>query len=81
MTYRMISNDLLKFGIMYGIFVMGFAQAYYIIYQSHNGANSSNPMKTPIEAILKVFIMSLGSFGDIWGSLGDTDHSLIGKVS
>ena len=33
MIYRMLANDLIKFCSIYFIFVMGFSQAYYIIFQ------------------------------------------------
>ena len=33
MIYRMIANDLIRFCSIFFIFVMGFSQAYYIIFQ------------------------------------------------
>ena len=36
-------------------------------------------MDSPVEAILRVFVMSLGVFGDIWEALDATDHSAQGK--
>lgn len=104
MIYRMMAADLLRFVIIYIIFVMGFAQceqiiyryyillfckliffsvAYFIIFQSYKPEDENenpNPMPNAVESVLKVFIMSLGVFGDIWDSLGDTNHSFIGKV-
>ncbi len=62
------------------LIINGLIAAYYIVYQSYDSDEEENPMPTPIESILKVFIMSLGSFGDIWESLDDTDHSFIGKI-
>ena len=105
MIYRMTANDLLRFVIIYIIFVMGFAQcklkflpsprritelfyffktAYFIIFQSWNEEEASeevdeNPMPTPVEAFLRVFVMSLGIFGDVWEGLEATDHSAQGK--
>lgn len=38
-------------------------------------------MPTAVESILKVFIMSLGTFGDIWNALDDTEHAFRGKVT
>ena len=35
MIYRMLAQDLMRFGIIYTMFIMGFAQAYYIIFQSY----------------------------------------------
>merc|ERR1712029_589623 len=84
MIYRMTANDLFKFCIIYFIFVMGFAQSYYIIFQSYDleadDENDSHVMPTPIEAILKVFIMSMGNFGDIWDAMEFTNHQTAGEV-
>merc|ERR1719219_223124 len=84
----MIAADLLRFMIIYLIFVVGFAQSYYVIYQSYDPTPRpafdyeifDNPMPTPVESFLRVFIMSLGIFGDVWYSLEDTRHSFAGKV-
>ncbi|XP_071749408.1 transient receptor potential cation channel subfamily V member 5 isoform X2 [Lepeophtheirus salmonis] len=78
MIYRMLASDLLRFGTIYFIFVMGFSQAFYIIFQSYD-SSSSHPMPSPIESIIAIFLMSLGSFGTIWNSLISTDHTLLGK--
>ena len=81
MIYRMMANDLLRFVIIYLIFVMGFAQSYYIIFQSYDeDAEDDNPMSTPVESFLQVFIMSLGNFGDNWDALEATKHQLIGEI-
>ena len=34
MVYRMLAQDLMRFGIIYSMFIMGFSQAYYIMFQS-----------------------------------------------
>ena len=61
-----------------------FYPAYFIIFQSWNEEEASeevdeNPMPTPIESFLRVFVMSLGIFGDVWEGLEATDHSAQGK--
>ena len=61
-----------------------FKTAYFIIFQSWNEEEASeevdeNPMPTPVEAFLRVFVMSLGIFGDVWEGLEATDHSAQGK--
>ena len=38
MIYRMIAKDLLRFFVIYLIFIMGYSQAYYIIFQTYNGS-------------------------------------------
>lgn len=58
--------------------------AYYLIFQSYHPEDleeNPNPMPTAVESILKVFIMSLGTFGDIWNALDDTEHAFRGKVT
>ena len=52
---RMLAQDLMRFGIIYFIFLMGFGQAYYIIFMSYDPADE-NPMETSMESILQVDI-------------------------
>ena len=54
--------------------------AYYIMFQSYENPEGSNPMPDSIEAVLQTFMMSLGSFGGHWWDLESTNHSFIGKV-
>ena len=78
MIYRMMAADLLRFVAIYSIFVMGFSQAYFLIFLSFSG--SDHPMPTAIESIIANFIMSLGAFGNYWDSFGMTDHPLAAKI-
>ena len=50
----MLAQDLMRFGVIYFIFLMGFGQAYYIIFMSYDPADE-NPMDTWMESILQVF--------------------------
>ena len=38
MIYRMLAQDLMRFGIIYTIFLMGFGQAYYLIFMSYTAS-------------------------------------------
>ena len=84
----MMAADLLRFCIIYFIFVMGFSQAYYIIFLSFTKEEEGedgedpedNPMDTPMESIITNFIMSLGGFGNYWGLLEQTTHCLAGRL-
>jgi hypothetical protein len=82
MIYRMMAADLLRFVAIYFIFVMGFAQAYYIIFQSYHPADaeSRHPMVTPLESVIAIFIMSLGAFGGIWNGSSETHHPMAGQL-
>ena len=43
MIYRMMMQDLARFGTMFTIFVMGFSQAFYIIFLSFKGDTDCDP--------------------------------------
>ncbi|XP_046993972.1 transient receptor potential cation channel subfamily V member 5 [Schistocerca americana] len=88
MIYRMVMGDLLRFVSIYLVFVMGFSQAYYIIFLSFDNPNTpegvddsvTNPMPSPTESIMAMFLMSLTNFGDYFGAFERTDHELEAKL-
>lgn len=88
MIYRMVMGDLIRFVSIYVVFVMGFAQAYYIIYLSFDNPTTpdgiddteSNPVPSPMESIVAMFLMSLTNFGDYFGTMERTNHELEGKI-
>ena len=43
MIYRMMMQDLARFGTVFTIFVMGFSQAFYIIFLSFKGDTDCDP--------------------------------------
>ncbi|XP_033305073.1 transient receptor potential cation channel subfamily V member 5 isoform X3 [Bombus bifarius] len=87
MIYRMIMGDLLRFVSIYLVFVMGFSQAYYIIFLSFDNPNTpegvddsvSNPMPSPVESIMAMFLMSMTNFGDYYGAFERTQHEMEAK--
>ncbi|XP_072757468.1 transient receptor potential cation channel subfamily V member 5 [Anoplolepis gracilipes] len=88
MIYRMITGDLLRFVCIYLVFVMGFSQAYYIIFLSFDNPNTpegvddsiSNPMPSPMESVMAMFLMSLTNFGDYFGAFERTKHEFEAKL-
>ena len=66
----MLAQDLMRFGTIYFIFLMGFGQAYYLIFMSYEtpgktstyvkknkktfSSKDDNPMDSPVESILQV---------------------------
>lgn len=88
MIYRMVTGDLIRFVSIYVVFVMGFAQAYYIIFLSFDNPTTpegtddseSNPVPSPMESIVAMFLMSLTNFGDYYGTMERTNHELEGKI-
>ncbi|XP_076174002.1 transient receptor potential cation channel subfamily V member nanchung [Ptiloglossa arizonensis] len=88
MIYRMIMGDLLRFVSIYSVFVMGFSQAYYIIFLSFDNPNTpegvddsiSNPMPSPMESVMAMFLMSMTNFGDYYGAFERTQHEMEAKL-
>ncbi|KAF7402886.1 hypothetical protein HZH66_005153 [Vespula vulgaris] len=88
MIYRMIMGDLLRFVAIYLVFVMGFSQAYYIIFLSFDNPNTpdgvddstTNPMPSPMESIMAMFLMSMTNFGDYYGAFERTEHEIEAKL-
>ena len=79
MIYRMITGDLLRFVIIYLVFVMGFSQAFYILFLTVKRV-SENPMGTPAESLINMFMMSLSSFDDTFEAFQQTSHPIVAKV-
>ncbi|GAB1607822.1 transient receptor potential cation channel subfamily V member 5-like [Argonauta hians] len=77
MIYSMIKGDLLRFFIIYLIFLMGFSQAMYILFRDNVCSLSSQPL----EAITSLFIVSLGTFSDFYNSIEKLNrNSEIAKI-
>lgn len=84
MIYRMVMGDLIRFVSIYLVFVMGFSQAYYIIFLSFEatsgGESQNNPVPSPMESVVAMFLMSLTNFGDYYGAMDQTNHETEGKI-
>ncbi|XP_061164690.1 transient receptor potential cation channel subfamily V member 5-like isoform X6 [Saccostrea echinata] len=76
MIYKMIAGDLLRWIIIYLVFIIGFSQAMYIIFLNVQGS----PFNDPVEAIMGMFMMSLGEFGDYYESFSQTNHPILSKI-
>ena len=56
---RMLAQDLMRFGIIYSMFIIGFSQSYYIIFQSFEEdeeAEEENPAPDPVESFIQVYL-------------------------
>lgn len=62
--------------------------AYYIIFLSFDNPNTpegiddstTNPMSSPVESVLAMFLMSMTNFGDYFGTFDRTEHEFEAKV-
>ncbi|XP_001606102.2 transient receptor potential cation channel subfamily V member 5 isoform X1 [Nasonia vitripennis] len=87
MIYRMIMGDLLRFVSIYLVFVMGFSQAYYIIFLSFDNPitpegvddSKANPLPSAMESIMAMFLMSMTNFGDYYDAFENTEHEMLAK--
>lgn len=43
--------------------------------------SATNPMSSPIECIIAMFLMSLTNFGDYYAAFEKTEHEYVAKVS
>ena len=84
---RVILSDLIKFGIIYLIFVLGFSQSFYIIFSSYHGNNEQstkcrpgNPLKSISESIMNTILMSLNDFDRITCHFDQTSHSSLSNI-
>ncbi|XP_025837236.1 transient receptor potential cation channel subfamily V member 5 [Agrilus planipennis] len=88
MIYRMVMGDLLRFATIYMVFVMGFSQAFYIIFLSYDNPltpdevddSASNPMSSPAESVMAMFLMSMTNFGDYYTAFEKTQHEYVAKL-
>ncbi|CAD6199037.1 unnamed protein product [Caenorhabditis auriculariae] len=95
MVYTIITTDLVRFAMIYSIFLIGFSQSFYVIFTSCERAakvlNRNNPgaseftniMENPIDALLRTFIMTIGEFSVLYREMAACDASLmrnLGKI-
>ena len=78
MIYKMLISDLLCFVLIYFIFLFGFAQAFFMIFLSHEG-KGINYFSGASESILSMFLMSLLEFGDLYGEFNQTEHPYLAR--
>ncbi|XP_076364510.1 LOW QUALITY PROTEIN: transient receptor potential cation channel subfamily V member 5-like [Tachypleus tridentatus] len=79
MIYKMIVTDLLRFVTIYLVFVMGFSQAFYVIFLTHNG-EGANFFGSPVASVMAMFVMSLAEFGDIYEEFENTAYPTVAKI-
>ena len=65
-----------------------FLLAYYIIFLSYDNPNTpeevddtaSNPVSSPTESVIAMFLMSMTNFGDYYVAFARTKHEMEAKV-
>ena len=88
MICRIIMSDLIKFGAIYALFVIGFSQSFFIIFSSHGASNilengkcgKKNPLESVSESIMNMVLMSLNDFDRITCHFDQTLHSKLSNI-
>lgn len=85
MVYKIILNDIIKFLMIYSIFLLGFSQVFFIVFKScerNSEENFENIFYNPGEGLLRMFIMSIGEFTSVYKNLHMCKGimGIIGKV-
>ncbi|EFO13196.1 hypothetical protein LOAG_15333 [Loa loa] len=93
MIYTILSRDISRFILIYSIFLIGFSQSFYVIFGACERASKAkygtqtnvweNILHTPFEAIMRLFIMTIGEFTIFYRSLNTCEErmmQIIGKV-
>ncbi|EYC24638.1 hypothetical protein Y032_0013g2022 [Ancylostoma ceylanicum] len=81
MVYTIIATDIRRFLMIYGIFLMGFSQAFYLVFLSCERAEQDqlpsatdqdrfqNVIQNPAEAFIRTFILTIGEFTVLYRNL------------
>lgn len=77
MIYKMLLGDLLRFGIIYVIFLTGFTQAFYFLFRG-NTSTQSQGFDDIGDTVLTLFQMTLGEFK--YQDFNYTKYSALTKI-
>ncbi|XP_074641501.1 transient receptor potential cation channel subfamily V member 5-like isoform X2 [Tubulanus polymorphus] len=77
MIYKIVSRDILRFMIIYLIFLIGFSQSLYICFRSVPPPNS---FWHPLNALVSMFAISLHEFQDFYEEFEKSQHQLAAKA-
>ncbi|KAK0416395.1 hypothetical protein QR680_012460 [Steinernema hermaphroditum] len=93
MVYKIIIGDMLRFLLIYLIFLISFSQSCFVVFKScerehlellrTRGARSNfeNIMSTPVEAAMRMFLMSVGEFGAFYKNVHDCPSRLMSVLA
>uniref|UniRef100_A0A0R3RSQ5 ANK_REP_REGION domain-containing protein n=1 Tax=Elaeophora elaphi TaxID=1147741 RepID=A0A0R3RSQ5_9BILA len=90
MIYTILSRDISRFMLIYSIFLIGFSQSFYVIFgacerasKAKHGVHYSgweNILDTPFEAIMRLFIMTIGEFTIFYRSLHTCEERMMQMI-
>ncbi|KAL3104590.1 hypothetical protein niasHT_022301 [Heterodera trifolii] len=92
MIYKIITQDLFRFFLIYFIFLIGFSQGFFVIFRACERAriaagsqgdpndNKENIIGNPVEALIRLFIMTVGEFSTFYQDLHTCQAPLLGNI-
>ncbi|XP_062518238.1 transient receptor potential cation channel subfamily V member 6-like isoform X2 [Corticium candelabrum] len=76
MIFKMCKADLVRFILIYAIFMMGFSQALYVLFVG----TSTELFNHPAGAMLGLFHMTLGEFQDHYDEMSQSSYQFLAKA-
>lgn len=85
MVYKIIINDIIRFLMIYSVFLICFSQTFFLIFKScerDSGLEYENVFGNPGESALRMFIMSVGEFTAVYKNLHLCENhvGILGKI-
>ncbi|XP_074641499.1 transient receptor potential cation channel subfamily V member 5-like isoform X2 [Tubulanus polymorphus] len=77
MFYKMIKGDLIRFALIYFVFLIGFSQALYICFRL---VTEETQFNHPLKAIMGTIIITLSEFQELYEQFELSPHHLIAKA-
>ncbi|XP_066276923.1 transient receptor potential cation channel subfamily V member 5-like isoform X2 [Branchiostoma lanceolatum] len=80
MIYKMLKGDILRFLIIYAVFVLAFSQVMFVIFRAARSSLTYNQFTDPVESIMGMIVMSFGEFGDMYETFDHIRHPFLAKA-
>ncbi len=77
---RVIKTDLITFIAIFILFLMGFSQAFYIIYDYGRYPNTDGIYVNPMQSVLNLLSMAAGDLERPYVNLKQLNYSILGRV-
>ncbi|XP_076091214.1 transient receptor potential cation channel subfamily V member 5-like isoform X5 [Mytilus galloprovincialis] len=82
MIYKMVKGDLLRFFIIYVVFIIGFSQSFYVAFIQSSCDPQTDPcvFKNPIDSAFGSFAMNVGDFEDFFATFDSSPFPTLVKI-
>ncbi|XP_035674128.1 transient receptor potential cation channel subfamily V member 5-like [Branchiostoma floridae] len=80
MIYKMLKGDILRFLIIYAVFVMAFSQVMFVLFRAARSSLTYNQFTDPVESMMGMIVMSFGEFSDMYETFDHIRHPILAKA-